>query len=107
MSPSTLVPEDVGVLGAGGGPIALMAEPDDHVAESLHRFLPGCVSRLALGVVVVRSVYVDGGAVVAVVEEIGAGAGLREEALGVRGEPMAMVFDEGEPLLLQRGAGLA
>jgi hypothetical protein len=61
---------------------------------------------LAFGVVVLRSVYVDGGAVVSIVEEVGAGASFREEALGLRGEPVAVVLDEGEPLLLKRGSGL-
>jgi hypothetical protein len=38
---------------------------------------------LAFGVVVVRAIYVDGGAVVAVIEEVGAGACFGEEALGM------------------------
>jgi hypothetical protein len=56
---------------------------------------------------VVRAVYVDGGAVVAVIEEVGAGACFGEEALGMRGEPVSVVLDEGQPLLLQSGSGLA
>ena len=100
-------PEDVGVLVDYFVPYVLVTEADHHVTEVLHRFGLGGVPGLAFGVIVVRAVYVDGGTVVAVVEEVGAGSGLREEALGLRGEPVAVVIDEGEPLLLQGGAGLA
>ena len=74
--------EHVGVVGDYVRPVVPVSEPDDHVTQVLHRLLLGGVPRPALRVVVVRTVHVNRRAVLAV-EEVGAGSGLLEEALGV------------------------
>ncbi len=77
--------EDVGVFGEDFGPIVVVAEADDHVAEVFHRFGGRPVALGTLGVGVVRAIHVDGGTGISVVEEVWTGIGVGEESLGVRG----------------------
>jgi len=73
---SRFTAEDVRIIARDLLPVLRVAESDDNVTQVLHRLHFGSVTSTALGVVLVRAVYVDGRFVADSVEEVGARSGL-------------------------------